>query len=268
MDILLYQKTVILVLAGLFGLCIGSFLNVVIYRVPLKMSVAFPPSHCPKCDYRLKWYDNIPVISYIMLKGKCRSCHTHISFRYTAVELANTLLWLLSAVLYIDRPIYAAITAILMSVLLCVFFIDLENLFIPDRFQVILLCLGIASTVFGSGEYSGGKNFLSNIIGGVAGFLIMLAVSLIGSKVKGEEALGGGDVKLVGCMGLFLGWQKLIIAVLLASFVGSIVMIALSKKAKEKDKQFPFAPFLTSGFAVAVFFGDIILDSYLNMILI
>ena len=84
------------VLTGLLGLCIGSFLNVVIYRVPLGMSVVYPPSHCPKCDYKLKWYDNIPVLSYCLLGGKCRSCGEHISFRYTVVELANMLLWLAS----------------------------------------------------------------------------------------------------------------------------------------------------------------------------
>ena len=110
-------------MASILGLCVGSFLNVVIYRVPNKMSLAYPPSHCTTCDYTLKWYDNIPVLSYIMLGGRCRSCKTHISFRYTAVEIANMLLWLLSVLLFWEESIAMAVIAALSSTLfICIFF--------------------------------------------------------------------------------------------------------------------------------------------------
>ena len=128
MNIETYYLIVTYVLFGLFGLCVGSFLNVVIYRLPNGMSLAKPNSHCPKCKYELRWYDNIPVISYLMLGGKCRSCKTHISFRYTAVELANMIMWLASALLFWERSVVMAIIyAIVSSLFICIFFIDLED---------------------------------------------------------------------------------------------------------------------------------------------
>ena len=125
------------------GLCIGSYLNVVIYRVPLKMSTAYPPSHCPGCSSPIKWYDNIPILSYIILGGKCRNCGCRISPRYMLVEAANMLLWVACALIHgPDSLPWAVISSIACSVLLCIAFIDLEHMIIPDRFQIILLVLG------------------------------------------------------------------------------------------------------------------------------
>ena len=161
------------VLSGILGLCVGSFLNVVIYRVPNGMSIAKPNSHCPTCKYELRWYDNIPVISYLMLGGKCRSCKTHISFRYTAVEIANTLLWLLCALLFWRQSIpLACINMAVSSIFICIFFIDLEHKIIPDRFQVMLLVLGIASCFFDKNVFWG-----SQLIGGIAGFVVFFLIS-------------------------------------------------------------------------------------------
>ena len=118
-----FVLTVIYILTGVVGLCVGSFLNVVIYRVPEGMSLAKPDSHCPKCKYKLKWYDNIPILSYIILGGKCRGCGERISFRYTAVEIANTLLWLLSAFLFVEKSIvFAVMAALASSIFIIVFF--------------------------------------------------------------------------------------------------------------------------------------------------
>ncbi len=257
----LYYLTVTYILAGMVGLCVGSFLNVVIYRVPEKMSLAYPSSHCPQCGYQLKWYDNIPVLSYIILGGKCRKCKQHIPFRYTAVEILNTVLWLLCAFVYAqDAPIYAVINAIVCSLLICVAFIDLEHMLIFDRFQIMLAVLAVISIFFD-------KDFAwySHLIGAVCGFLVFWGVGAAVTKAKGQDALGGGDIKLAGVMGLFLGWQKLLLAMLIASVVASVYLMILSKK--DPDKQYPFGPFLAVGFTVAGIFGNVIISGYLDFIM-
>ena len=141
---------VVYVLAGLLGLCVGSFLNVVIYRVPNGMSIATPPSHCPKCGYRLRAVDNIPVLSYVFLGGKCHNCKEHISFRYTAVELLNMALWLLCVLIFWKKSIvYACMAAAACSVFICIAFIDLEHQLIFDRFIITLFVLGVVAIIFG-----------------------------------------------------------------------------------------------------------------------
>lgn len=249
------------ILTGIVGLCVGSFLNVVIYRVPLHMNIAFPASHCPKCNSEIAWYDNIPVLSYILLHGKCRHCKDPISPRYTIVELANMLLWLACAWCFWEESIPYAICAMLaMSLMLCVFFIDLEHMIIMDRFQIMLLALGVVMTLFDLSVI--GSDLLSHLIGFAVGLASFWFIAFLGEKILKKEALGGGDIKLAAVMGLILGWQKLLLAVLLASVAGSVVLLAL----KAKDKQFPFAPFLTSGFAIALLFGDFVIYWYFALI--
>lgn len=250
------------VLSGIFGLCVGSFLNVVIYRLPNKMSLAKPNSHCPTCKYELRWYDNIPVLSYVMLGGKCRSCKTHISFRYTAVELANTVLWLLCTFLFWEKSIpLACIYMVVFSVFLCVFFIDLEHQIIFDRFQIILLILGVASIFFDK-DYG----WLSHIIGGVSGFAVFYLISWGFEKLCGKEGLGGGDVKLAGVVGLLLGWERLLLGLLIATIPAAVIMLILSKGKKGESRQFPFAPFLVVGFGVSMLFGTQIVGWYLSLL--
>ena len=250
------------VLSGIFGLCVGSFLNVVIYRLPNKMSLAKPNSHCPTCKYELRWYDNIPVLSYVMLGGKCRKCKTHISFRYTAVELANTVLWLLCTFLFWEKSIpLACIYMIVCSVFLCVFFIDLEHQIIFDRFQIILLVLGVASIFFDK-DYG----WLSHVIGGASGFALFYLISWGFEKLCGKEGLGGGDVKLAGVVGLLLGWERFLLGLLLATIPAAVIMLILSKGKKGENRQFPFAPFLVVGFGASMLFGTQIIDWYLYLL--
>lgn len=224
-----YFTVAVYVLAGLFGLCVGSFLNVVIYRLPNGMSLAFPPSHCTKCDYTLRWYDNIPVLSYLFLGGKCRKCKEPISFRYTAVELANALLWLAAAMLFWKKSIpFAVSIALAFSVFICIFFIDLSHKLIYDRFQVILLALGAVATLFDPAF-----GWISHLIGGASGFLVFLLLAFLFEKLYGREALGGGDIKLAGTAGLLLGWERLLLALLIASVTASVIMLALRARHKE-----------------------------------
>jgi leader peptidase (prepilin peptidase)/N-methyltransferase len=249
-------------LSGILGLCVGSFLNVVIYRLPKKMSLAKPASHCPSCKYELRWYDNIPLLSYLMLGGKCRRCKTHISFRYTAVELANALLWLLCAFLFWSKSIpLACIYMIVFSVFICVFFIDLEHKIIFDRFQIILLVLGVANIFFD-------KDFgwLSHVIGGVAGSTVFFLVAWGFEKLCKKEGLGGGDVKLAGVAGLLLGWERLLLGLLIATIPAAVILLILSKGREGESRQFPFAPFLVVGFGVSMLFGTQIIGWYLSLI--
>lgn len=249
------------VLSGILGLCVGSFLNVVIYRVPKKMSLAKPNSHCPACQYQLRWYDNIPVLSYVILRGKCRSCKTHISFRYTAVEIANTLLWLLCAFLFWEKSIpIACIYMIVSSVFLCIFFIDLEHQIIPDRFQIFLLILGVVSIFFDRDV-----GWLSKLIGGVCGFLLFYLISWGFERLCGKEGLGGGDVKLAGVVGLLLGWERFLLGLLVATIPAAIILLILSKGKEENNRQFPFAPFLVVGFGISMLFGTQIIAWYLSL---
>ena len=257
-----YYKIVAYILGGLLGVCVGSFLNVVIYRTPLGMRLDKPDSHCPKCGYKLRWYDNIPVISYLILGGKCRSCKDKISFRYTAVELANTVLWLLCTFLFWEKSIpLACIYMIVCSVFLCVFFIDLEHQIIFDRFQIILLVLGVASIFFDK-DYG----WLSHIIGGVSGFAVFYLISWGFEKLCGKEGLGGGDVKLAGVVGLLLGWERLLLGLLIATIPAAVIMLILSKGKKVENRQFPFAPFLVVGFGASMLFGTQIIGWYLSLL--
>lgn len=257
------------VLTGLLGLCIGSFLNVVIYRVPLGMSVAYPPSHCPKCDNKLKWYDNIPVLSYCMLRGRCRRCGERISIRYTVVELANMLLWLVSVFLFFSFDAYDIVktvcTMILSSVLICVFFIDFEHKIIPDRFSVILAVLGIVMTVC-EAVLSDGR-WTDHLIGLAVGGGFFLLVYYLSLWIYKREGIGFGDVKLMAAAGLYLGWAGTFIAVLIGSVAGSVILLILrGRKKSDRFTEYPFAPFLAAGILVAALFGDALTSWYLGLL--
>lgn len=257
-----YYLAIVYILAGIVGLCVGSFLNVVIYRLPNKMSLAKPNSHCPACKYQLRWYDNIPVISYLILGGKCRKCKAHISFRYTAVELANAALWVACAILFWEKSIVlACIYALVFSIFICIFCIDLEHKIIFDRFHIMLLVLAVVVTVLD--KYNG---WLSHVIGGVAGFIVFYLLSWSFEKLCGREGLGGGDVKLAGVAGLLLGWENLILSLLVATIPAAIIMIIASRGKEGEERQFPFAPFLIVGFSVSIFFGTQIIKWYMTLI--
>lgn len=251
------------VLAGIVGLCVGSFLNVVIYRLPNGMSLAKPASHCTSCGYKLKFYDNIPIVSYCLLGGRCRSCKQRISFRYTAVEAANMLLWLLCVLRFRTNAVYMAVAMLVCSVSLCVAFIDIEHQIIPDSLQIALAIPAVVAIFVDTHTV-----WYDHLIGAGAAFIILFAVSAVGEKALGREALGGGDVKLVTVCGLLLGWQKLILMMLIASVSGSIVMLAAKHRQGDgESRETPFAPFLTAGTVIAMLFGDAIISAYLGILI-
>ena len=252
------------VFAGLFGLCIGSFLNVVIYRLPRNMSLAFPGSHCTTCDYELKWYDNIPVVSWLLLGGKCRKCREPISPRYTVVELANMVLWLLSVALFWEKsPTYAVVSAVVCSAAICIFFIDLEHMLIYNRFVLILVAAGLVA-MFHDDFTKPADHIIGVLVGG--GVFMVLYFGAI--ALLKREAMGFGDVKFAAAAGLLLGWQKLLFAVLIASVIGSIVLVILNRvKNQERTTEYPFGPFLVGGMLVALLAGAPIITWYVGLLL-
>lgn len=252
------------VFAGLLGLCVGSFLNVVIYRLPRNLSLSHPGSHCTTCSYKLRWYDNIPVLSWLMLGGKCRKCRKPISVRYTLVELANTALWILSVALFWEKnPVYAVTAALVCSLLICIFFIDLEHMLIYNRFIILIAACGLV-TMFHDGYTKPADHVVGALIGGgVFALLYFGAITLLK-----KEAMGFADVKLAAAAGLLLGWQKLIFAMLAASVVGSIVLIVLNRiKKQDRDTEYPFGPFIVGGILLALMAGEPILTWYMGLLL-
>ena len=258
-----FEMLCVYILSTIVGLCVGSFLNVVIYRLPNGMNLAKPDSHCTTCDYVLRWYDNIPVLSYIMLGGKCRSCGQRISPRYMIVEIVNGLLWLLSAHLFwSESPVYAVMSALVLSTLICIFFIDLEHLLIFNRFVIIIGVAGIVAIFF-----DGFTVWYDHLIGAAAfggGFALIYYGALLILK---REGLGFGDVKLALAAGLLLGWQKMLFAMLIASVGASIVLLIVRRvRGDEEGHEYPFGPFLAVGIATALLVGGPVISWYLSLL--
>ena len=249
--------------ACLIGLCVGSFLNVVIHRVPKGMSLATPPSHCPNCGYRLKWTDNIPVLSYLFLGGKCKNCKSKISFRYTLVEILNALLWMGAVWCFWQQSIILAIVVcVACSVLICIAFIDIEHQLIFDRFNITLLVLAILFVVFDKT-----LPWYDHLIGLGVAIVFFVGVYFVAQWTFKREAMGFGDVKLGAIMGLLLGWQSFLLSILLATLSASIILMILKTTTKtEKNVEYPFAPFLVFGCLIALFFGAEIIGAYLSLI--
>ncbi|MBR2902957.1 MAG: prepilin peptidase [Clostridia bacterium] len=250
-------------MAAILGLCVGSFLNVVIYRLPRGMSLFRPGSHCPTCGYTIKWYDLIPVLAYILLGGRCRICRGKISSRYMLVEIANCLLWVLSVwVFWQQSPIYALAAAIISSVLICLFFVDLEHMIILNRFSITVAVAGVAVMLVDNTTV-----WYDHIIGMVAGLVVFMALYYGSIAVLHQEGMGLGDVKYAAAAGLALGWQRFILAMLVASVLAAVVMIVSNRVQKaDKRTEHPFGPFLALGTLVALFAGDVVIDWYIGFL--
>lgn len=252
------------VLAGTLGLCVGSFLNVVIYRLPNEMSLSKPGSHCTKCSYSLKWYDNIPVLSYLLLGGKCRKCKARISPRYMIVEIVNAVLWLLAVALFWEKsPAYACAVAVVCSSLICIFFIDLEHMLIYNRFTLLVALGGVVAMLAGVGAA-----WYDHLIGAAVGGAMFIGLYYGAIAVLKQEGLGFGDVKYAAAAGLLLGWQKLLFAILVASVVGAVAMVITNRVTNaDKRKEYPFGPYLVAGTLLALFTGDAVIAWYIGILL-
>lgn len=243
----------------LFGITLGSFYNVLIYRLPRNVSVVFPSSHCPECKERIRWYDNIPLISFLLLRGKCRSCGARISLQYPLVELSSGLLALYSYFkwgLSFDALVYFSFFSALMVASL----IDLKFFIIPDLITLPGIVFGLGSSFFRS-DITVSQSFL----GAIVGFLIPAFVYLYYVKVRKMEGLGFGDVKLLTLIGSVTGIYGVFSALFLGSLFG--LLFALPSIVRNKNVQFviPFGPFLSLGCFVGVLFKSEIMSFLLPL---
>jgi len=257
------KDPVILLLVFLFGISFGSFLNVLIYRLPAKKSLIRPPSKCPRCESRIKFYDNIPILSFIILGGKCRHCKQRISFRYPLVEMLAGLFSVI-AIYNFGLSVQGLEVAYLSLLFLAIFFIDLDHTIIPDIFTLSGIAIGLAVS-FIPGAMIGWKQSLIGIAVGGGSFFL---VGTVGEFIFKKEALGFGDVKYAAMVGAFLGWKNLMLMLLIASFLGSVIGLALIyfKKKKGQPTYIPFGPFLTVGAWVSIYFGDALIRAYLSLV--
>ncbi|MFC1700754.1 prepilin peptidase [Patescibacteria group bacterium] len=239
---------ILYILIFIFGLCVGSFLNVVINRLELEESIVIGRSHCPKCKIELKWFDLIPLLSFVFLRGKCRYCNKKISWQYPLVELITGLLFLL-----FFNSIYHLIV---ICFLIIIFVYDLKHYIIPD--QVIYPAIAI-SFVYAIVNYNN-LLYLFLCLSGAVFFLLIVLVS------KGKW-MGLGDVKLAVFMGFVLGWFNILLALFLSFVFGSIVGIILILFKKKKIKsEIPFGPFLCLATVIVMLYGNQILDWYLRIL--
>ncbi|MDH4100339.1 MAG: prepilin peptidase [Nitrospirota bacterium] len=238
--------------AFLFGLAVGSFLNVCIYRLPKQESVVFPASHCPGCGSSIRWHDNIPVLSYLVLGGRCRHCKASISWQYPMVELATGVLFFVAVAIFgvsQETPVYL----LLLSALIVIAVIDLEHQIIPDRITLPGIPLGLICSTFLLP--TGLVDALIGLAAGGGGFYLIAVIS--------RGGMGGGDIKLMAMLGAFLGWKAIIITTLIGSLMGAIVGIFLmAVKGRGRKHAVPFGPFLATGALVALFWGEQLVTWY------
>jgi leader peptidase (prepilin peptidase)/N-methyltransferase len=238
------------------GLIIGSFLNVGIYRIPKGKSISYPPSHCPKCEERLRSIDLIPVFSYIFNKGKCRYCGENISPRYPIVELMNGFIYMF---LYLQFGLTMLFFkyAILSSLLIVISFIDLRYQLIPDRLNVSCLVVGIISTLV----YGNKTLILNNILGLFIGGGLFLIIAVV---TRG--AMGGGDIKLMGALGFCFGWTYILLISFVSFIIGAIISIfLLAFKIKGRKDYIPFGPFISISALLAMLYGEELIQIYLRL---
>lgn len=238
-----------------FGAFVGSFLNVCIYRIPRGESIILPPSRCTNCNERIAFYDNIPILSYIFLKGRCRSCNSKIPLRYPIVETLNAL-FLLFLFLSLGWGVQFLIYSAFLSSLIVVTFIDLDHQIVPDRITIPGTILGIllASTLLPLGL----KNSLSGAILGGGLFYLTAVLS--------RGGMGGGDIKLIAMIGSFLGWKEVLLTIFLSALSGSLVGIFLMVfMGKGRKHKIPFGPFLALGATLSLFWGKDLIVWYLNL---
>jgi leader peptidase (prepilin peptidase)/N-methyltransferase len=236
--------------AGMAGLVIGSFLNVVIYRLPIGQSLVTPPSRCRKCGYSLRWFDNIPVLSWLFLRGRCRKCGVSVSWQYPLVELITGVLFLLVVWLTPMGPLVAA-RLILVCILIVLFGIDLEHQILPNSITLPGIVIGL---LFSLVAPPGIKDAL---IGTLLGGGILYAIAYAYFLWRREEGMGMGDVKMLAMIGAFLGWKAVLVTIVLASLSGAVIGVGMMSMQKGDMKYaLPFGTFLALGALAAMFVGE------------
>jgi len=249
----------------LLGAAVGSFLNVCIFRIPKNESIVFPVSHCQACQHPIAWRDNIPVVSFFVLKGRCRHCHAPISSQYVWVEVSGIVLFLLFYFVF-GLTVRGAVYLILSLALLTESLIDWKHQIIPDGITLSGIVIGLAvSGLFPElhGESVWFKGLLSAGLGVLLGGGVLYALGTVSEWIMKKETMGGGDVKLLAMIGAVLGWKGVFGTLLVSSFVGSAVGIFL--RWRRGQEKIPFGPYLALGAFLYLFFGQQMMDAYLGL---
>lgn len=251
----IFINTILFFIVFVYGICIGSFLNVIIYRLPNDISIAKGRSYCPKCSEKIKNYDLIPIISYIILKGKCRNCKTSISIRYPIVELVTGIV---AVITFIAKgfSLESVIIFAIASILIAIAMIDFDTMTIPDELVVAIIPLAI-----GIAFLQKDISILSRII---AFFEISIPMIILNYFV--QDSFGGGDIKLISICGIILGWKCTLLAMFVAILIGGFyaVYLLLSGKSK-KGAHIAFGPYICIGVYISMLYGNEIIKMYLNL---
>lgn len=245
------------ILIFLLGTIIGSFLNVCIYRIPKDQSIIHPPSHCPYCSTPLKWYNLIPIVSFILQRGRCGYCKEEISLQYPTVEIINGVLYIM---LYSNfgLSIEFIFYSIIFSILIVISFVDLYYQIIPNGLNTSILVSGIIYKILQFTLYNKSLDLINSLLGLFVSSGLFLLIILIS-----KGGMGGGDVKLIGVLGFILGLKKVVLTIFLSFFLGAIISIFLLLfKIKGRRDPIPFGPFICLAFIITVVWGDWIIYWY------
>jgi len=276
-----FYITVLAVFSTSFGACIGSFLNVCIYRIPRNESVVKPRSHCPNCGMMIPWYLNIPVLSWVALRGKCAKCKKPIAFRYTLVELLTAMLflavymkWAMPIAMHMQPIIHFAVVPIywlILSGFILGTFVDFEHFIIPDSVTIGGMIAGPVMSIICPmlhNQTIWWRGLMHSSIGLVVGFGLLFAIAELGTRAFKKEAMGFGDVKLMGAIGAFLGWKAVLFTVFASSLLGSVVGVCLILfRGVKMQSRIPFGPYICAGATIWMFWGPQIVETYMKLVM-
>jgi leader peptidase (prepilin peptidase)/N-methyltransferase len=244
---------------GVLGLTVGSFLNVCIHRIPRRESLWYPPSHCPICGQGLRWFDNVPVIGYARLGGRCRSCRAPISPRYPIVELITMAVFLLHYWAFGWTPL-AAVRVGFACAMIVLFAIDLEHHLLPNVITLPGIAAGLASSLFLP------PGIVDALIGAAVGGGVLWAIGEAYYRFSGQEGMGGGDVKMLAMVGAFLGWKLVILTLVLSSVAGSLIgVLVIASRRGGMKYELPYGTFLALAALAASIVGDRIVGWYVGL---
>jgi leader peptidase (prepilin peptidase)/N-methyltransferase len=249
----------VIAIAGVLGAVFGSFLNVCIVRFPKDESIFRPRSHCPRCGAPVAWYDNVPVLSWILLRGKCRRCREPISIQYPVVEVITGAIWA-GAAWYYGLSATALTAAVFGTILLGIGITDARHYLIPDEYTIGGLALGLALSLRG-----GPEGLLGAVIGAAAGFGILLAVAWLGEKAFKQEAMGGGDIKMMAMVGAFVGWKGVLLTIFGGALLGTLIFVPMTLILRQK-RLVPFGVFLAAAAGITFVVGDRVIDWYMGVV--
>ena len=247
-----------LIVLGVLGLLVGSFLNVCIHRLPRDLSVVFPASHCPSCEHALSWYHNVPVVSWLWLRGRCAFCKAPIHWRYPVVELANAALWVLHG-MWFPWDALLVVRIVFASVLLVLFFTDLDCRILPNELTIGGTIAGLIAAAFLP------PGLKSALLGVLLGGGVLWATGAAYERLRGVEGMGMGDVKMLAMVGAVLGWPLMILTLVWSSIAGGLVgAVMLAVRDDARTTALPFGSFLAPAALAASLVGQPVLDWYLG----